>query len=80
MGFYMFKLYNALIKVDGHNVTNFNSIVQRLEAAGLRGVNCFFDTDCIHCRGYLPLDRLQEVKYITGVMDVILTTSDDESD
>jgi hypothetical protein len=76
----MSKLYEAHIRVDKNFGPSFNSYEQRLKAIGVVGVRCKFEIDCIHCYGYIPLDKLQEVKYIEGVIDVALLSSDGESD
>lgn len=76
----MSGLYRAVVKVSNDMMSEFNNIEQRLEACGMRAIKASFEPDCINCEGFLPLDKLQEVKYIKGVKGVTLDTIDNTSD
>jgi len=71
------KLYEARIKVTKESTIHLHELERKLATRGLRGANCKFEERCIECTGYLPLDKLQEMKYIEGVMDVALDNSED---
>jgi hypothetical protein len=74
------RLYDTVVKVDKNIISQMNELEQQLKSRGMVGIKCRFETDCIYCEGFLPLDNLQEVKHITGVLGVTLKSPDSESE